>query len=79
MKHCFETCHEPSCNAGAPCKKMRRVRAGEAQPSNWVEIEPELPIDMAEPDPEPVDRASLACVVLVCLVFWALVYWGAVL
>lgn len=80
MNNCFETCEEPSCNAGAPCKKLkRRVRAGEAQPSNWVEIEPELPIDMAEPDQEPVDRVWFAWVVLVCLVFWALVYWGVVL
>lgn len=82
MKHCFETCEEPSCNAGAPCKKLkRRVRAGEAQPSEWMEIEPEpeLPIDMAEPDPEPVDRVWFAWVVLVCMVFWALVYWGVVL
>lgn len=87
MKHCFETCEEPSCNAGAPCKKLkRRVRAGtvDAEPSNWVEIEPDdnmanLPIDVAEPDPEPVDRVWFAWVVLACLGFWALVYWGVVL
>lgn len=80
MKHCFETCVEESCHAGHPCKRIKgRVRAGEAQPSSWVEIEPELPIDVAEPDPEPVDRAWFAWVVLACLGFWALVYFGVVL
>ena len=80
MKHCFETCEEPSCNAGAPCKKLkRRVLAGEAQPSNWVEIEPELPIDMAEPDPIAVDRKWFVGVALALVVFWAVVVWGAVL
>lgn len=85
MKHCFETCHEPSCNAGAPCKKMkRRVRAGEAQPSNWVEIEPDdnmanLPIDVAEPDPIAIDRKWFVGVALALVVFWAVVVWGVVL
>ena len=82
MKHCFETCHEPSCNAGAPCKKMkRRVRAGEAQPSNWVEIEPEpeLPIDMAEPDREPIDRRWFAVLLVVMILLWVAIYWRFVL
>lgn len=87
MKHCFETCHEPSCNAGAPCKKMkRRIRAGtvDAEPSNWVEIEPDdnmanLPIDVAEPDPIAVDRKWFVGVALALVVFWAVVVWGAVL
>ena len=79
MKHCFETCEEPSCNAGAPCKKLkRRVRAGEAQPSNWVEIEPDMPIDVAEPDKEPIDRTWFAWVLVVCLAFWVAVYFGVV-
>lgn len=82
MKSCFQTCTRDDCLSGAPCQKpLRRVRAGtvDAEPSNWVEIEPELPIDMAEPDPEPVDRVWFAWVVLACLVFWALVYFGVVL
>ena len=79
MKHCFETCEEPSCNAGAPCKKLkRRVRAGEAQPSNWVEIEPDMPIDVAEPDKEPIDRTWFAWVLVACLAFWVAVYFGVV-
>ena len=75
MKHCFETCEEPSCNAGAPCKKMkRRVRAGEAQPSNWVEIEPDMPIDFADEEPEPPSRFGIALVMVVMLAAWVGVY-----
>lgn len=76
-KHCFETCVEESCHAGQPCKRIKgRVRAGEAQPSSWVEIEPELPIDYAEP--EPVDRTWFAVLLAVLVVFWVLIYLGVV-
>ena len=78
--HCFETCTREDCHSGAPCiKPKRRVRAGEAQPSNWVEIEPELPIDVAEPDPIAIDRKWFVGVALALVVFWAVVVWGAVL
>ena len=79
MKSCFETCTRDDCHAGAPCKKLkRRVRAGEAQPSEWAEIEPELPIDVVEPDDEPIDRAWFAWVLLACVAFWFAVYFGVV-
>lgn len=79
MKSCFESCTREDCHAGAPCHKpTRRVRAGEAQPSSWAEIEPDLPIEVAEPDKEPIDRTWFAWVLLVCLAFWVAVYFGVV-
>ena len=79
MKSCFQTCTREDCLSGAPCQKpTRRVRAGEAQPSGWVEIEPDMPIDMADPDKEPIDRTWFAWVLLGLAVFWALVYFGVV-
>lgn len=78
-KHCFDTCVDEACHSGHPCKRIkRRVKAGEAQPSNWVEIEPELPIDVAEPDLEPVDRRWFAVLLAVLVVFWVLIYLGVV-
>ena len=75
MNNCFETCEEPSCNAGAPCKKLkRRVRAGDAQPSNWIEIEPDMPIDFADDEPEPPSRLGIALVMVVMLAAWVGVY-----
>ena len=69
---CFKTCQREACHQGAPCVK-------EAQPSGWVEIEPDLPIDVAEPDPEPVDRAGFAVVLVMAIVFWVLIYVGVML
>lgn len=63
MNNCFETCQEPSCNAGAPCKKLkRRVRAGAPAPLNtptdpnhWPDTGSRL--DDEEDQSTPPDRA----------------------
>ena len=91
---CFETCTREDCHSGAPCHKpTRRVRAGavqDAQASDWVEIDPtpgeivvngrpELPIDFAEPEPEPVDRRWLVAVLAVMALLWSAIYWRVML
>ena len=74
-KHCFETCARDDCHSGAPCiKPTRCVRAGEAQPSDWIEIEPDMPIDFADDEPEPPSRFGIALVMVVMLAAWVGVY-----
>ena len=69
---CFKTCQREACHQGAPCVK-------EAQPSGWVEIEPDLPIDVAEPDREPIDRRWFAVLLVVMILLWSAIYWRFVL
>ena len=71
--------------------EMRRLHAeNEALKSEVIELDPapgevvvngkpELPIDFAEPEPEPVDRRWFVAVLVVMALLWGAIYWRVML